>query len=367
MAEAAATTAPTSESPPTPAASEAKPPADAIPALGQTPCILCIGMAGSGKTSLMQRLNAYVHAQGKQCYVLNLDPAVKHVPYEPNIDIRDTVDYKAVMHEYGLGPNGGIVTSLNLFATKFDQVLELLEARAPENDYVLFDTPGQIEVFTWSASGQIITETLAASLPTVVVYVIDTPRCTSPVTFMSNMMYACSILYKSRLPFIVAFNKVDEVSHGFAVQWMTDYEAFQDAIAGETAYIASLSRSMSLVLEEFYSNLRTVGVSAFTGEGIDDFFAAVDDAVEEYNTEFKPLLTELRQKRKEKEEKDQRASLEKLAKDLALGGKTTLDMKAPQTAAEQDEEYDSDDVDDLEQSAEVVAQLQQLHEAFSAQ
>lgn len=64
------------------------------------------------------------------------------------------------------------------------------------------------QVFTWSASGQIITESLAASIPTVVVYVIDTPRCISPVTFMSNMLYACSILYKTKLPFILAFNKV---------------------------------------------------------------------------------------------------------------------------------------------------------------
>lgn len=31
------------------------------------------------------------------------------------------VNYKNVMEQYGLGPNGGILTSLNLFATKFDQ------------------------------------------------------------------------------------------------------------------------------------------------------------------------------------------------------------------------------------------------------
>jgi hypothetical protein len=29
------------------------------------------------------------------------------------------------MKQYKLGPNGGIITSLNLFATKFDQVLNL--------------------------------------------------------------------------------------------------------------------------------------------------------------------------------------------------------------------------------------------------
>ena len=47
-------------------------------------------------------------------------------------DIRDTVNYKEVMKQYGLGPNGGIVTSLNLFATRFDQVMGFIEKRAPE-------------------------------------------------------------------------------------------------------------------------------------------------------------------------------------------------------------------------------------------
>ena len=74
--------------------------------------------------------------------------------------------------------------------------------------YVVIDTPGQIEVFTWSASGSIITEALASTFPTMVVYVMDTARSTNPVTFMSNMLYACSILYKTKLPFIVVLNKV---------------------------------------------------------------------------------------------------------------------------------------------------------------
>lgn len=79
-------------------------------------------MAGSGKTSFMQRLNSHLHAAGKPCYVVNLDPAVHNMPFDVNIDVRDTINYKEVMKQYDLGPNGGIVTSLNLFATRFDQV-----------------------------------------------------------------------------------------------------------------------------------------------------------------------------------------------------------------------------------------------------
>lgn len=56
-------------------------------------------MAGSGKTTLMQRLNAHLHSAGSPPYVVNLDPAVSHMPYTANIDIRDTVDYKEVMQQ----------------------------------------------------------------------------------------------------------------------------------------------------------------------------------------------------------------------------------------------------------------------------
>lgn len=115
------------------------------------------------------------------------------------------------MKKYGLGPNGGIVTTLNLFSTKFDQVIDLIHKAGKDHEYVILDTPGQIEVFTWSASGAIITEALASQFPTIVVYVMDIVKSVNPVTFMSNMLYACSILYKTKLPFIVVMNKVKKL------------------------------------------------------------------------------------------------------------------------------------------------------------
>lgn len=94
----------------------------------------------------------------------------------------------------------------------------MIEKRADQLDYVLVDTPGQIEIFTWSASGAIITEAFASTFPTVIAYVVDTPRSSNPVTFMSNMLYACSILYKTRLPVVLVFNKTDVAKHEFALE-----------------------------------------------------------------------------------------------------------------------------------------------------
>ncbi|KAG8935307.1 hypothetical protein FRC01_003058 [Tulasnella sp. 417] len=314
--------------------------------------IITIGMAGSGKTTFVQRINSYLHSipspskrirsidptssttspkqsesgeasqSGTQDsttenetdsptppYILNLDPAVTYMPFEANIDIRDTINYAEVMKQYNLGPNGGILTALNLFTTKFDQVLGIVEKRAETVDYVILDTPGQIEIFTWSASGAIITDAVAASFPTVVAYVIDTARTTAPATFMSNMLYACSILYKTKLPFILVFNKTDVQKHDFAVKWMTDFEAFQKALQthgarnentsgdGDPNYMDSLMHSMSLVLDEFYQHLKAVGVSSVTGDGMKEFFEAVEESREEYKRDY---LAELQRLQAEK-------------------------------------------------------------------
>ncbi|CAI5519846.1 unnamed protein product [Closterium sp. Naga37s-1] len=265
--------------------------------------------SGSGKTTLMQRLYAHMHGSKIAHYLINLDPAVPSVPYLANIDIRDTVNYKNVMKEYGLGPNGAILTSLNLFTTKIDEVITLVERRADSLDYVFIDTPGQIEIFTWSASGAIITEAFASTFPTAVCFVVDTPRAANPGTFISSMLYACGILYKTRLPLLLAFNKTDVARHDFAVEWMRDFEAFQAAVDRDPSYAASLSRSLCLALDEFYSNLHAVGVSAVTGGGINEFFTAVEVARKEYMEGYRVDLEKMRAEKEKKEAERQSAEM----------------------------------------------------------
>ena len=262
-------------------------------------CII-VGMAGSGKTTLMQRINSYTHEKNIPSYIINLDPAVRNLPYSPNIDIRETVNYKEVMKQYNLGPNGAILTSLNLFATRFDQVLNLVEKRSPTLKNIFIDTPGQIEIFTWSASGSIITETLASSFRTVLLYVIDTPRSQSPVTFMSNMTYACSIMYKTRLPLLLVFNKTDIVSGTFAKNWMADYELFVSALHDNDTYMGSLTKSMAMALDEFYKKISAVEVSAAVGSGMDDLFDAIGAAGKQFETEYIPLLADKLKRSQEK-------------------------------------------------------------------
>lgn len=46
------------------------------------------------------------------------------------------------MKQYQLGPNGGIVTALNLFSTKFGQVIDLVQKAGKDHKYCVIDTPG---------------------------------------------------------------------------------------------------------------------------------------------------------------------------------------------------------------------------------
>jgi len=89
-------------------------------------------------------------AIGRQCSVVNLDPANDHTNYPCALDIRDLVTLEEIMADDRLGPNGAILYALE----ELENNMEWLENGLKEigEDYLLFDCPGQVELYTHHAS-----------------------------------------------------------------------------------------------------------------------------------------------------------------------------------------------------------------------
>jgi GPN-loop GTPase len=98
------------------------------------------------------------------------------------------------MKDHQLGPNGAILTALNLFTSQPEKIIARIEETIAKSthDHNLFvvDIPGQIEVFTWSSSSLILTEAIALLMPVKIVYIIDSLRCQNPNVFLSNLLFA---------------------------------------------------------------------------------------------------------------------------------------------------------------------------------
>ena len=56
-------------------------------------------------------------------------------------------------------------------------------------------------------------------------FVVDLVRCQNPNSFMSNMLFCVSIMFRLKLPMVVVFNKSDCVQNKEIVKgWLTDYD-----------------------------------------------------------------------------------------------------------------------------------------------
>ena len=70
---------------------------------------IVIGPPGSGKTTYCHGMQQFMKAIGRECCVINLDPANDFIPYDCQIDINELVTVEDVMKHLSLGPNGGLL------------------------------------------------------------------------------------------------------------------------------------------------------------------------------------------------------------------------------------------------------------------
>lgn len=229
--------------------------------------IFVSGTAGSGKSLLSSKLYEYYTKNGAFAAVLNLDPGVEKMPYTCDIDVRDHVDYVSIMQQYELGPNGALVMANDLIASKIDDIQN--EVNTVNPDYLIVDTPGQIELFAYRSSGRFIIENISSENKSSI-FLFDGSLITSPVNFVSIALLATSIRLRLNLPTINVLTKTDIIGEKLKeiLKWTTSLNILENAIAKETdgdTYALTTNILRGLNLSGFAQGL--VPVSNVTGNG----------------------------------------------------------------------------------------------------
>lgn len=237
--------------------------------------IFISGTAGSGKSSLTSKLYDYYTKNGAFCAVLNLDPGVENLPYTCDVDARDYVDMLSIMQQYDLGPNGALIMANDIIASKIDDIKNEVNRINP--DYLIVDTPGQIELFAYRSSGRFIVDNISTDEKTSI-FLFDGALITTPVNFVSIALLATSIRLRLNLSTINVVTKIDLIGERLKdiLKWSTSLSTLEDALAkntdGET-YTLTTNILRGLNLGGFAQGL--IPISNVTGQGMDNLEGAM--------------------------------------------------------------------------------------------
>jgi GTPase SAR1 family protein len=235
------------------------------------------GTAGAGKSTLTTATEAWMGEHGIDPLTVNLDPGAGELPYDPGVDIRDHVTIEEVMEEYKLGPNGAQIAAADLIATEFGAVQERIEAYGAE--VVLVDTPGQLELFAFRASGPFVTQEISEN--PLLCFLLDPAVASTARGFVSQAVLAATAHFRLQVPTLNVLGKVDTLDDDKVTQilgWTQDSDALLDELYKEPATMVNqLNESFTRVLDDFQAIAETIPVSSTTMEGIEDIYALVSN------------------------------------------------------------------------------------------
>ena len=235
-----------------------------------------VGTAGCGKSTLTYAFQLWMQSQGFDAITVNLDPGVDELMYNPDVDVRDWVEIDDIMKEYGLGPNGAQIAAADMMALNVKEISEVIAGF--DTDYVLIDTPGQLELFTFRQSSRVIVEELGIE-DSVLAFLFDPSVARSPNGYVSSMMLAATVHFRLPVPMLLLMAKADMLKDSdkeLIDSWSRDHYALFSSLMDESKDAqTSVSVEFLQALESIGAGRAVVPVSADTGEGLEDIYSSV--------------------------------------------------------------------------------------------
>lgn len=238
--------------------------------------IYFIGTAGSGKSTLTYAFHDWLELQGLDSIIVNLDPGAEAIPYVPDVDIRDWIRLNEIMNEYGLGPNGAQIVCADLIALNIKEVVSTVQEF--KTNYVLIDTPGQMELFAFRQSSNVVVNEFGRE-DSFLVFLSDPQLAKTPSGFVSDLMLCAITHFRFAIPILNVLSKVDVLTDEeleTILNWSRDPYALNIALEGTTG------TSQTLLSLELFKALESIGmyreltpVSAELSYGLEDIYNTI--------------------------------------------------------------------------------------------
>nr|QBH74278.1 hypothetical protein [Carausius morosus] len=248
---------------------------------------LVLGPAGSGKSTYCATLQRHAADSKRTIDVVNLDPAAEYFDYQPLADIRELIHIDDAMEDEDLkfGPNGGLVFCMEYLLENAEWLEEQLGEG--DDDYILFDCPGQIELYTHMNTIRQLVELLQQwNFHACVVFLLDAQFMIDGAKFLSGTMAALSVMVNVELPHVNVLGKMDLLSKTARNQLDSYLEPDPHNLLGEIESNSKwgekyrrLTEAIGHLIDD-YSLVRFYPLNARDEENIADLLLTIDNIIQ---------------------------------------------------------------------------------------
>jgi hypothetical protein len=235
-----------------------------------------IGTAGSGKSTLTYNFQQWMTLRELDAITVNLDPGAENLPYEPDIDIRDWISLKEIMDTYGLGPNGAQIACADMLALNTEDIKKSIEAF--KTDYILMDTPGQLELFVFREAGKYIIKFLNPGR-SIIAYLLDPGLAKTASGFISQLLLSINTNFRLGQSQINILSKADMLSENelkLIEKWTNTPEELNNSLKNEKASIyREISKRILDLIEEFESHSKIFPTGKVDFFGLEDLYTQI--------------------------------------------------------------------------------------------
>lgn len=229
-----------------------------------------LGFAGSGKTSLTKTFGQFLEEEGYKVKLVNLDPGAEELPYKPDFDIRDFFTISKIMREERIGPNLAMLRSSEMILNHFDDVASKISEG--NCDFVLIDTPGQLEIFAFRETGSEFMRRLRELTRVCGVFLIGCDVASTVSRLVVAFFVGLAVQLSLGVEAVIVLHKSDIDKEGKIRRLISEEKLLRQELMRETGVMVDVALAALDVLGRVKPATRIIPTSSVTFEGHGELF-----------------------------------------------------------------------------------------------